>query len=116
MNHISTYLPNESTQHWAAGCGKCHHGLAIAPELTGACELHLERLAQAIAGEIVFCECQAGIRYRVFLLNLRQARIEEARKHKSMERWAAKLTHPEIEWAVQRRGETVNFVPTIHGA
>jgi len=116
MNHVSDYLPNESLQHWALGCQQCKFGIVMAPELTGACSLHLERLVQAINQQIIFCECQAGRCYRVFLLNLRQRLIEEARKDKRMIASAAVSTHPEIEWAKAKVAEKVSFVPTIHAA
>lgn len=65
---------------WARGCDACTCGIVAAPELTGAASLYLERLVQAIDGDITFCECQAGRAYRVSLLNRRQEIIEQARQ------------------------------------
>lgn len=116
MKLIAPFISRASDQQWAAGCSKCKHGIASAPELTGACELYLERLVQAIAHDITFCDCMAGGRYRVFLLNRRQILIEEARKDKRMVKYAALNTHPEIEWAQARVVESYSMLkmPTIH--
>lgn len=65
---------------WARGCDACACGIVLAPELTGAAPLYLERLVQAIDGDITFCTCQAGQRYRVSLLNRRQQVLEQARQ------------------------------------
>ena len=54
---------------WAKGCTSCQFGIVAAPDLTHAASLYMERLVQAIDGDIVFCTCQAGQRYRVSLLN-----------------------------------------------
>jgi hypothetical protein len=116
MNPVSDYLPTDNAEHWAVGCDKCKFGIAIAPELTRSCPLHLERLAQFIKSEIVFCDCQAGSRYKVYLLNLKQRLIEEARKDPRMIVWAAKSSHPEIEWALGKITDRTEYVPTIHVA
>lgn len=101
---------------WARGCPNCQHGIVSAPELTGACSLHLERLVQAVGKQLVFCECKAGQAYRVTLLNLRQGLIEEARKDPRMQEQAHRLTHPDIE--VARAAVEAAYVmapaPTIH--
>lgn len=101
---------------WAAGCAKCKFGIVSAAPLTGVCELHLERLCQAISKQLVFCECQAGTRYRVFLLNRRQKLIEEARKDPRMQDQAHRMTHPDLEVAQWRMEQSVSSapVPTIH--
>lgn len=65
---------------WARGCPSCTCGIVAAPELTGAASLYLERLVQAIDGDITFCTCQAGKSYRVSLLNRRQEIIEQTRR------------------------------------
>lgn len=116
MNHIADYLPKDSTQHWSFGCSQCRFGIVAAGDLTGITELHLERLVQALAKEIEFCDCLAGRCYRAFLLNRRQKLIEEARKDKRMQGDATRLTHPEIVWAQQRRRDASEFVPTVHEA
>lgn len=117
MKHISDYLPSDSVQHWAYGCSNCRCGIVAAGDLTGIAELHLERLVQALAKEIEFCDCLAGRCYRAYLLNRRQKLIEEARKDKRMHAEAARLTHPEIVWAQQRRAALIDAsVPTVHGA
>lgn len=116
MNRVADYLPKESVQHWAVGCDKCAYGLCIAPTLTGACALHLERLVQAIEGRIAFCECKAGEQCRVFLLNLRQRLIEESRRDKRWTEYALRASHPEIEWAQAKIAQLVEYMPTIHAA
>lgn len=99
MPNLAAYLPQESINHWARGCDKCKNGIAQAPELTGACELYLERLVQAVDGDITFCDCQAGTRYRVFLLNRFQFLKEEARKDHRMTSFVEKKSHPDIDGA-----------------
>lgn len=118
MNRIGAYLKKESRNQWAAGCDKCQYGIVAAPELTGACELYLERLVQALAKEIVFCDCQAGTRYRAFLLNRRQKLIEEAKCHPLMVDYAKRGTHLDIEVAriVITNSYTMGAMPTIHMA
>jgi len=113
MTRIKEYLPKEELNHWGRGCDKCKYGIVMAPELTGACSLHLERMVQALSKQIIFCECQAGTRYRVFLLNYRQKLIEEARHDKRMAQSANGLTHPEIEWAKVKIGEKVQYVAQV---
>lgn len=110
-------LPRSNENEWARGCAKCKYGIASAPELTRACELHLERLVQMLAGEITFCECQAGIRYHVFLRNRHRKLIEEARRDPRMQAYAAKLTHPDIEVAKSNISVSyamAQFSPTVH--
>lgn len=82
---------------WAVGCEKCNYGIVSAPELTRQCGLRLERVAQMELGLVEFCECQAGKRYHVSLLNLRQQYIEEARKDDRMAWCVERQSHPEIE-------------------
>lgn len=84
---------------WARGCKECKYGIVLAPEITGACELYLERLVQALDKQITFCECQAGTRYRDYLLSRRQFLLAEARNDYRMSAFAAKSTHPDIESA-----------------
>jgi hypothetical protein len=90
---------NIESNPWAAGCPQCTYGIVSAPELTRACELYLERLVQAIDGDITFCTCQAGQVYRVYLLNRRQALIEEARRLPLMADFVKHKSHPDIEQA-----------------
>ncbi len=84
---------------WAKGCKQCTFGLVAAPELTGACEFYLERLVQALNGDITFCECRAGRCYRVNLLNKHRKFIEEARKDPRMTEQAKRGSHPDLEAA-----------------
>lgn len=101
----------------ARGCPSCNCGIVLAPELTGAAPLYLERLVQAIDGDITFCTCQAGKAYRVSLLNRRQKLIEEARQDTRMVESAREKTHPDIENA--RLAMSVVLAartPTIHAA
>lgn len=101
---------------WARGCPKCEFGLISAPELTGACELHMERLCQAINKQLTFCDCQAGTRYRVFLLNRRQKLLEEARQDPRMQEQARRLSHPDIDVAQARINKSYEYAPapTVH--
>lgn len=115
MKRPKVTLPKSDNNAWARGCPKCKYGIASAPELTGACELHLERLVQAIAKQLVFCDCQAGKLYRVYLLNRRQKLIEEARRDPRMHEYAQRLTHPDIEvseWQVAT--SYAMLTPTMH--
>lgn len=113
---LSAYLPTASDNHWASGCEHCHYGYVSAPELTGACSLHLERLVQAINKQLTFCECRAGQYGRKFLLDLRQKLIEEARKDPRMQEQARRLTHPDIEIAqsLVTRSYMMMPAPTVH--
>jgi hypothetical protein len=63
----------ENGPTWAKGCTSCQFGIVAAPDLTHAAPLYMERLVQAIDGDITFCACQAGQRYRVSLLNRNRA-------------------------------------------
>lgn len=116
MNKLAAHLPQVSSNHWAAGCALCNYGIVSAPELTGAVELHMERLVQHIAGDITYCTCQAGTRYKVYLMNRRQKLIEEARKDARMEAQAKRLTHPDIEIAMHNIGNSYRGMPTMHMA
>ncbi len=82
---------------WANGCAECNHGIVSAPELTGATTFYLERIVQAVDGDIVFCTCKAGTCYRASLLNRFQKLVEEARKDVRMRESAQQRTHPDIE-------------------
>lgn len=115
MNRVGAYLPKESHKHWAAGCEKCQHGIVSAPPLTGACELYLERLAQALAKEIVFCECRAGKQYYAFLLHRHAFLLREAKHHPLMAAYAQRGTHLDIEVAKQavENSYAMAGVPTI---
>lgn len=118
MNKLSAYLPSTSLAHWSSGCEHCTYGVVSAPELTGACELYLERLVQALAKEIVFCECQAGTRYRVHLLNHHQKLKEQAKRHPLMADYARRGTHLDIEVAkaAMEKSYVYAAAPTVHGA
>ena len=65
---------------WAAGCDACKGGIVLAPELTGAVSLYLERLVQALDQDITFCTCRAGLAYRSSLLNRRMEILERAKR------------------------------------
>ncbi len=106
---------SDNGPEWAAGCDSCKYGIVLAPELTGACELYLERLVQAIAGDVTFCACQAGVRARANLLNRRQRLIGEARKDPRMSEQAQRLSHPDIDISAHavRKTQATN-VPTVH--
>lgn len=116
MKKVAEYVSGAFGNDWARGCAKCKFGIASAPPLTGACELNMERLCQAISKQLIFCDCQAGTRYRVFLLNRRQKLIEEARRDPRMQEQARRLTHPDIEVAQARIEQSYEYAPapTIH--
>ncbi len=97
--YMDTKAITDNGPSWARGCPNCSHGIAAAPELTGACELYLERLVQACDGDITFCTCQAGIRYRVFLRNRFLFLTDEVKKKPSLSAFIGRNTHPDIESA-----------------
>jgi hypothetical protein len=99
---------------WAKGCAECGHGIVSAPEITGAATFYLERLVQAVDGDITFCTCRAGTSYRVSLLKRHQRLVEEARKDVRMRESAERRSHPDIENA--RIAIATQRVPTIHAA
>lgn len=99
MKKVAAYLPSAFVNDWARGCANCKHGIVSAPELTGACELYLERLVQVIDGDITFCDCQAGTRYHVFLKNRWLFLMDEVKKKPSLSWYVGRKTHPDIETA-----------------
>lgn len=101
---------------WAYGCGLCNNGIVLAPALTGAVVLHQERLVQSIKGQIIFCECDAGERYRAGLAQRRWKLVEAARRDPKLADYAARLTHPDIEHAeaALERFYAEQPAPTIH--
>lgn len=115
MKKLTVKYPASNENNWAHGCPKCRYGIANATELTGACELYLERLVQALNGDITFCACRAGARYRVYLLNRHRILIEEARRDPRMTAHALRNSHPDIEQAERAIAHSYNMlkVPTI---
>lgn len=105
----------EVSPDWANGCDQCKAGIVSSPALTGACELYLERLVQAIDGDIHFCDCKAGIRYRVFLKNRLLFLRAEAKQHKQMGGYAERGSHPDIENARKAIQSSAAYVkaPTV---
>ncbi len=102
----------------AHGCASCSYGIVAAPEITGACEFYLERLAQALNGDITFCDCRAGTNYHANLLKRHRKFVEEARRDPRMVEQAKRGTHPDIEQAqvlmLERFGKMHHDkVPTI---
>lgn len=118
MNKVGAYLPKDSIKHWAAGCDKCDKGIVSAPPLTGACETYLERLVQALAKELVFCDCQAGKQYYAFLLHRHAFLKREATQHPLMAQYAQRGTHLDIEVAklAIEHSYLMGNMPTIHAA
>lgn len=116
--YLDTKAITDLGPSWAHGCSKCKCGIVAAPPLTNAVATYLERLVQHIDGQITYCECRAGTRYRAFLLNRRQMLIEEARRHPLMVDAARQLTHPDIENARTAIYATYAAAPppTVHGA
>lgn len=99
MKKFTASFPASNENNWAHGCTRCKYGISAAPDLTGACELYLERLVQHLHGDIAYCDCRAGSRYEVYLRNRRQMLLEEARRSPNMQAHARRLTHPDIETA-----------------
>lgn len=97
--YIDTKAITDSGPSWARGCSSCKYGIVSAPEVTGACELYLERLVQAIDGDIEFCTCQAGIRNRSFLANRFLFLKDEVKKRANLSAFIGRNTHPDIETA-----------------
>lgn len=114
--YISTKEISLNGPEWAAGCDHCECGITSAPELTGMCEIYMERMVQAIESKgAIFCTCRAGMAARSNLLNKRQALIEEARKNPMMLAAAMANTHPDIEVARHKIAETrAEMVPSMH--
>lgn len=111
----STLQEQATEMQWAQGCKECTFGIVSAQELTGAASLYLERMVQMIDGDIQFCLCKAGTRYRSALMNRRQALIEEARADVRMDE---QDSHPDIEKTRQAMtlhyGKMYSEAPTIH--
>jgi len=101
----------------ARGCGACAFGIVLAPELTGAASFYLERLVQAVDGDITFCTCQAGQHYRVSLANRYRQLTEEAKKDTRMVDSARNKSHPDID-STRAAMQAVQAlrVPTVHMA
>lgn len=117
MRNVKVSFPKSNENDWARGCDKCKFGIVSAPELTGAASLYLERMVQAIDGDLHFCDCRAGTRYRASLLNRRQMLIEEARRDPRMVEYAKDRTHPDIEatrLAMMEGYGKMHRVPTMH--
>jgi hypothetical protein len=112
--HVTPKTIAEIGPEWAKGCDKCSYGLVSAPEMTGADAYYLERLVQAIDGDLHFCTCKAGLAYRSSLLNRRAKLIEEARKDARMREQADSRTHPDIQSA--QTAVHAARVPTVHAA
>lgn len=98
MKRIET-LPHSNENEWALGCPQCSYGLVNAPERSGACELYLERLVQAIDGELTFCTCRAGTCAYANLKNRLLILRGEAKRDGRMASFAERGSHPDIEAA-----------------
>lgn len=110
MKRVKDTLPHNPENDWARGCEKCKFGIASAPELTGAATLHLERLVQAIDGDVTFCTCKAGVRYQNYLRNRLLILRGEAKRDRRMASYAERGTHPDIEATRQAMLTRVEFV------
>jgi len=102
---------------WAKGCDACKYGIVASPEVTGAVEFYLERVVQAVDGDLTFCTCKAGQRYRVSLLNRHRKLLADAKKDGRMTEAVSNKSHPDIENAraamLESHGK-LNKEPTIH--
>lgn len=68
-NYQEKYVEDASTPDWAHGCGKCKYGLVDTPApIHIPAPWYAARAAQAKVGVLHFCTCDAGVRYRNFLL------------------------------------------------
>jgi hypothetical protein len=116
MKRVSEHLPVTTGNHWGRGCANCKYGMVGAPELSGACEVYLERLVQAIDGELTFCTCQAGTRYRAFLGNRFQFLKREVKADGRMAQFVANNSHPDIEAARKAMDSSYGMakLPNIH--
>lgn len=97
MKRVKVQYPATNENMWARGCPQCKYGILSAPELTGAGSLYLERLVQAIDGDLQFCTCRAGERYKNALRNRLLALRSEAKRDKRMASFVERNTHPDIE-------------------
>lgn len=115
MKKVAEYVSGPFGNDWARGCPKCKFGIVSAPEFTGACERYLERLVQAVDGDITFCDCQAGTRYRVYLANRFLLLMDEVKKKGNLAKWIGRKTHPDIETAreAMHRGYSYAKPPTM---
>jgi hypothetical protein len=116
MKRVKDVYPESHENDWARGCASCKFGIVSAPELTGAATLYLERMVQAIDGDIEFCKCRAGTSYRSSLLNRYEAMKDAAKRDGRMADAARRGTHPDIE--ATRAGMAATFgkmarVPTM---
>jgi hypothetical protein len=66
--------------HMMTDGDNCKHGILAAPELTGATPLYLERILQALDGDIRFCTCKNGEEQRIGLLNRHRAIVEQDKR------------------------------------
>lgn len=113
MKQVKHYFSGSNENAWARGCSKCKYGIASSPELTGTCELYLERLVQAMNGDITFCDCKAGVAYRSGLLNRRLILLDEAKRDPLMASFAERKTHPDIEQAERALRHSYSMAPPI---
>jgi hypothetical protein len=106
----------ESAPTWAMGCSKCKFGIVDAPALTGVVELYLERLVQAVDGDVTFCTCKAGEERRKNVVKRDQFLRAEAKNIFTMQPQARRDSHVDIEVArtkmLLQREDTP--APTIH--
>lgn len=93
----STKPLSELAPSWANGCDQCKFGVLSAPELTGVASVYLERLVQAIDGDLQFCTCRAGECYKNALRNRLLVLRGEAKRDTRMSDAAGRNSHPDIE-------------------
>ena len=98
---------------WASGCDACKGGIVLAPELTGAVSLYLERLVQALDQDITFCTCRAGLAYRSSLLNRRMEILERAKREAKGSDMVSTGTEIDTARAAIHAAQARNM-PTIH--
>ena len=98
---------------WARGCEGCAYGIILAPELTGAASLYLERLVQATDGDITFCTCPAGHSYRVALNNRRLEINRQAKQDAQGARAVGVASQVDVaRYAIH--AAQAQRVPTVH--
>ncbi len=102
---------------WAMGCDKCEYGLVSPPTIPPvAASVYMVRLVQATNKDLTFCDCQAGVNYRKYLLHhlgkLRHEAKANVKGEFNMARFAERNTHPDIETI---RQAMALVAPTVHG-
>ena len=110
------------------GCDKCQFGLVNPPPLNIAAPTYITRTVQASIGELTFCTCEAGQRYRRHLRGVyqslrdgedsktpafREKVVAEVRAQKQAQPDMPTLSQADIDAALADLGDV--HVPTVNG-